>query len=60
MKYSLSRLCGECERDFVEGQIVNFVAIENQSFCDSCISTIDAKSERRVIPSEGKRQELLG
>lgn len=58
MKYSLSTNCGQCHRDFVAGEVVNYTPLENRSFCDSCRNVIYTNEwERRVIPTEEERQE---
>lgn len=59
MKYSLSSYCGECKRDFVPGQIVNYTPLENRSFCSSCREKINTTLwERRIIPTKEQRQEM--
>lgn len=51
MKESKSKYCGECEKDFVPGEIVHYAWIENRSFCSTCKSKLDIKDwEERKVP----------
>jgi len=36
MKDTISNYCGECERDFVAGEVVYYTWYENNFFCEKC------------------------
>ena len=36
MKDTISNYCGECERDFVAGEVVSYTWYENNCFCEEC------------------------
>lgn len=36
MKATGTEYCAECERDFLEGEVVNYTWYENRCFCNDC------------------------
>lgn len=48
MKISTKSYCGSCLVDYAPVEIVNYVPIDNDTFCDECMDRIDAKSEKRL------------
>ncbi|MET3657883.1 hypothetical protein [Sporosarcina psychrophila] len=56
MKKSLSKYCGECQKDFVPGEIVYFTWLENHSFCGNCKRKLVLINdwETRQIPKRGE------
>ena len=59
MKEAQSKYCGECERDFVPGEVVWYAWIENRSFCASCKENLNISDwEPRKIPETEKTAGL--
>ncbi|MFY0521395.1 hypothetical protein ACOMCU_26800 [Lysinibacillus sp. UGB7] len=56
MKEAKSKYCGECQRDFVPGEIVWYAWIENRSFCSDCKSKLNIKDwEPRKVPDKNEK-----
>lgn len=47
MKTTTTSYCVECQRDFIEGEIVHHTWYENRCFCDKCKAVMNT----RVTPS---------
>ena len=53
LKEAKSNYCGECQRDFKPGEIVDFAWIENRSFCGKCqlkLQAVIRDWEPRQVP----------
>lgn len=43
LRIAKSSYCGECQRDFHDGEIVWYAWIENHSFCTGCKEKLNIK-----------------